>query len=118
MIGTASNSRPVSGEASWYGIMVGVDVSATDNISQPVEGSAELEIPDFSVPAIDVTITDIEYTSTGNTRPSIDWSGLPIDDSGVFGDAGIQGRFYGPNHDEVGGVFFRDMISGSFGASR
>ena len=118
MIGTANNSRPVSGGASWHGIMAGVDVSATDNIGQRVDGSAELEIPDFSVPAIDVTFTDIAYTSTGNTRPSIDWSGLPIDDSGVFGGAGIQERFYGPNHDEVGGVFFRDMISGSFGAFR
>ena len=51
-------------------------------------------------------------------RPSIEWNGLPIDDSGVFSGTGIQGRFYGPNHEEVGGVFLRDMISGSFGASR
>ena len=117
-IGTESGSRPVSGGASWNGIMVGVDVSATDTIGQRVEGSAELEIPDFTLPAIDVSITDIAYTSTGNTHPSIHWNGLPIDDAGVFSGAGIQGRFYGPNHEEVGGVFLRDMISGSFGATR
>ncbi len=117
-IGKASDSRPVSGGASWNGIMVGVDVSMSDTIGQRVEGSAELDIPDFSLPAIDVSFTDIAYTSTGNARPSIDWSGLPIDDSGVFGGSGIQGRFYGPNHEEVGSVFLREMISGSFGASR
>lgn len=39
-------------------------------------------------------------------------------DAGVFDGSGIQGCFYGPNHEEVDGVFLRDMISGSFGASR
>lgn len=117
-IGNASGSRPVSGGASWNGLMVGVDVSISDTIGQRVEGSAELEIPDFSLPAIDVSFTDIAYTSTGNTRPPIEWDGLPIDNSGVFSGSDIQGRFYGPNHEEVGGVFLRNLISGSFGASR
>lgn len=49
---------------------------------------------------------------------SIAWNGLPIDDAGVFGGAGIQGRFYGSDHEEVGGVFLKDSISGAFGASR
>ena len=30
----------------------------------------------------------------------------------------ISGQFYGPNHEEVGGVFERNMIVGAFGAKR
>lgn len=117
-IGQASNSRPIAGGATWIGIMAGVDVSMTSTMGGWVTGSAVVEIPDFSVPALDVTFSDIAYTATGESHPSIEWSGLAIDDAGVFGGAGIQGRFYGPNHEEVGGVFQKDLISGAFGASR
>ena len=30
----------------------------------------------------------------------------------------IQGEFYGPNHEEVGGVFERNDVVGAFGAQR
>ena len=30
----------------------------------------------------------------------------------------IKATFYGPNHEEVGGVFERDNIVGAFGAKR
>ena len=117
-IGQASNSRPVSGRVMWTGIMVGVDVSMTSTMGERVEGAAMVEIPDFGVPALDVTFSGIAYTESGESRPSIVWSGLPIDDTGVFGGAGIRGRFYGPYHEEVGGVFLRDLVSGSFGGER
>ena len=39
--------------------------------------------------------------------------------NGVFTDGrDIRGSFYGPSHEEVGGVFDRNLITGAFGAKR
>ena len=49
------------------------------------------------------------------------WDNLPVR-NGAFragtDSNSIQGRFYGSRHQEVGGVFERNRISGSFGATR
>ncbi len=42
-------------------------------------------------------------------------------DGGFQGGTGtrtIQGQFYGPSHQEVGGTFMHDSIPGAFGANR
>ena len=48
------------------------------------------------------------------------WENLPVR-NGRFGegfdDPTIEGRFYGPNHEEVGGIFERNQIIGAFGAT-
>ena len=49
------------------------------------------------------------------------WAGIPVargafEASGASGS--IEGRFYGGNHGEVGGVFERNGIVGAFGAER
>ena len=41
-----------------------------------------------------------------------------IDIRGKAIGTGIYGRFHGPGHEEVGGVFRRDGITGAFGAGR
>ena len=33
---------------------------------------------------------------------------------GTFRANGLDGRFYGPNHEEAGGVFERNQIAGGF----
>ncbi len=114
IIDKASNSRPVSGGAAWNGIMAGVGVS----MGERVEGAAMLDIREFSQPAVDVSFSEITYSVTGDTHPPIEWNGLPIDNARIFNSNGSRGRFYGPNHEEVGGVFLKDIISGAFGASR
>ena len=49
------------------------------------------------------------------------WGGLTVT-NGTFGTDSegdsIQGQFYGPNHEEVGGIFERDQFVGAFGAGR
>ena len=37
---------------------------------------------------------------------------------GAFQANGLDGRFYGPNHEEAGGVFERDRIIGAFSLTR
>ena len=100
--------------------MTGVHASTTPANGKRVESVALLEISDLDAPALDVTFFDIVYTASGESFPPILWSGLSINDAGVFGDAdnGIEGRFYGPGDDDVGGVFLADTISGDFGVSK
>ena len=58
---------------------------------------------------------------TGDQRSDMVWKDVPITDGGFGtgsdGDS-IQGNFYGPNHQEIGGIFERDQVIGAFGAKR
>ncbi|MCY4498212.1 MAG: transferrin-binding protein-like solute binding protein [Rhodospirillaceae bacterium] len=52
------------------------------------------------------------------------WSAIPVTVGGFErASAGaaknvIKDKFYGPNHEEVGGIFERDQVLGAFGAAR
>jgi len=49
------------------------------------------------------------------------WEDLSLTD-GAFQSGSstnrVQGRFYGPNHEEVGGAFERNQVLDAFGAAR
>ena len=115
-IGTPSGSNPVSGRASWHGIMAGFDLREGSAVSR-VEGDSSITVNDFNAPTIDMSFSNIRNQSTGNMLPDMIWNDLPLN-SGTFTDSGLTGQFYGANHEEVGGVFFRGNVSGAFGASR
>jgi hypothetical protein len=127
--------------------MLGVRVADPDvllqgdalvTVSNPAGDSALL---------VDVEFTNIREEDTGAGLDDIAWNGLGLKDGSfgvVPGDAGeadisrhpasrgISGRFYGSNHEEVGGVFSfmesvpagsgmggdRHGVSGAFGARR
>ena len=149
-IGNAAGSNPdvlVGGAATWSGIMVGIRIAEPDSF---VRGDAEITVslpggnPDLLV---DVEFTNMEDERTGVRFDNVSWEGLALKD-GSFGvvplsdgeaDAsrhparrGVSGRFYGQNHEEVGGLFsFRAPVaenegvggdihdvSGAFGARR
>ena len=71
--------------------------------------------------AIDVDFTDVLDLETLEQRRDMAWDNLPVR-NGAFragtDSNSIHGRFYGSRHQEVGGVFERNRISGSFGATR
>ena len=127
-IGNAADSNPdvlAGGAATWSGIMVGIRIAEPDGF---VRGDAEITVsrpggnPDLLV---DVEFTNMEDERTGVRFDDVSWEGLALKD-GSFGVApvgegeadasrhparrGVSGRFYGQNHEEVGGLF-------SFGAS-
>ena len=52
---------------------------------------------------------------TGERRAPMSCRNMPIR-GGTFSGSGIEGRFYGPNHEEVAGVFERNRLVGAFGA--
>ena len=122
-IGDATGTNPASavGSATWSGVMVGADVSATASRFNTIRGDADLTIADLAAPSLDVAFTGIRDTDAGGQRADMIWTGIPLTggsfDSGFDGNS-IQGKFYGPNHQEVGGIFERDKVIGAFGAKR
>ena len=79
----------------------------------PVEGDARLEV-DFTA----ITV-DVDFTNFDNSRADMSWDGLAME-NGAFGNgaAGIEGSFYGADHEGAAGTFARDGLTGVFGALR
>lgn len=114
MTGTTPTS--VGGRGSWSGVMIGFDTEASE-----IRGDADVTIADFLDPEVDVAFTNISDLDTGDRRSDMMWEDIPATDgsfgTGSDGDS-IQGHFYGPNHQEIGGIFERDHVIGAFGAKR
>ena len=119
-VGVESGSNPVSGSAVWTGAMIGRS-SDPDEVEKPgalVLGDSRLTF-DFARNDIDVALTSIR-SDNGESYPDITWDNIPTQ-NGVFeGSQGgyVTGAFYGPGHEEVGGIFERNQLIGAFGASR
>ena len=111
--GNDSGSRPVGGSATWTGAMTGADLE----FQNAVQGEAAITV-DFARNNAGVAFTNIKDLDTRSGLPSMEWSGLAIGADGRFGASDIKATFYGPNHEEVGGVFERNEIVGAFGAKR
>ena len=117
-IGNDTGRNPVlSGNATWSGGMVGGAVSSANT---RIQGDARLTL-DVAQMAMDVAFTNIRNVGTRQSLADMTWSDLSVT-NGSFGmdsqGNSIQGKFYGPNHEEVGGIFERNQIIGAFGASR
>ena len=138
-MGTTIGSNPdvsVDSSATWSGVMIGLRVSGPDVF---VHGDALVTVsnPDGDAAlVVDVEFTNITDEDTGAGLDDVSWSGLELKE-GSFGvvpvaedqryasrhpaSKGISGRFYGSNHEEVGGLFsFRKSVgvSGVFGGKR
>lgn len=120
VMGTPSGTSPVSGSAVWSGDVhayetetVATSEAASVTTHVPVEGDARLEV-DFTT----VTV-DVEFTKFDNHRAELSWPSLAMD-GGAFGNAtaGLEGSFYGTNHEGAAGTFQRDGLMGVFGALR
>ena len=122
-IGQLSETSPVEGNATWEGVMVGGRIGETADFGDPVRGDATLTY-DFANTDVDVAFTNIQSirdVAVPATYPNMYWQNLAVRDGrfgGGFDDPTIEGRFYGPNHEEVGGIFQRNRIVGAFGAQR
>ena len=154
-VGNVTGTDPVlsgGAAATWSGVMWGL-VMTDPGLSDPdafVHGDATVTVSgsgDKADLAVDVAFTDIRHEATGARLEDMRWDDLPLR-SGAFGidpvgdvhaetsrhpaSVGISGRFYGPNHEEAGGLFgstevmpgshaaggVRTEVSGAFGARR
>ena len=115
-VGGPSGTNPVTGNATWTGMMVGADVSLTTTAGNFVQGDATLSA-DLTRANLDVTFSNIRDLTTDASHADITWADISMIDGGF--DAGtIQGSFYGSDHGEVGGIFSRNNLHGAFGAKR
>ena len=118
---TGTNPAVEGGMATWTGVMVGGDVSATAARGHHIQGDAEITITDLADPKVSVAFTNIYNLNARIQLADITWSGIPVT-NGAFetgsDEDSIEGKFYGPNHEEVGGIFERNQILGAFGATR
>ena len=122
-IGIESGTNP-TGEAVWTGAMVGHDVSRTSTFGSRLQGEATITYnighPVLNT-VVDIHFDQIQDRETGQTYSDIYLLGIYVRDGSFDIDSDgqmIKGRFYGPNHEEVGGIFEQQEIIGAFGAKR
>lgn len=122
--GIGSNSRPIEsgGSGVWSGVMVGMDHEG-EGRGNVIQGDAKVMV-DFGSMDADVAFEAVHDLRTGTERNGNTWNNVPITDQGTFrgtsehGRGTMRGRFYGSDHEEAGGVFEYDDITGAFGARR
>ena len=114
-VGYGSAANPVSGGASWAGVMTGVKFGSS-GLGAEVAGNATMTV-DFDGAALDLDFTNIAELMSGASVGDISWQDVSMQ-AGSFEDVGLKGRFYGPSHEEAGGVFERDGVVGAFSLKR
>ena len=113
---------PLTGSATWLGLMVAVPIAGEDKGGSLV-GTAALN-HDLAAGGLDVAFSGIKNITRGaaHTTETVMFTGLAVDAGGAFGrgqaGARIQGNFFGPGHGEAAGVFEHAQMVGAFGAKR
>ncbi len=99
-----------TGSATWTG-----DLVSLDSNNRVVRGEASIRLANPQNPSVDVLLTP-------QGRPSMEWNGISVRNGRFKHEQAtanyIRGEFYGPNAEEVGGVFERNDLLGAFGAKR
>ena len=114
--------RPLTGSASWLGIMVGTPITGDDRGDRLV-GTAAFNY-DMAAGWLDAGFSGIRNIDRGTAHAveTVIFSDLTVEPDGTFarGQSGtrIQGGFYGPGHAEAAGIFEHSDIVGAFGAKR
>lgn len=141
--GNASDTSPVTaigGTASWAGIVSGVKIEPLSDAGALVYGDAAITVTNLNAGAsVTVGFSNISRQDTGAVITDMTWSGLPVQGRsfgtanvrfggeksytfkagfGTESEGGLFGHFYGPDHEEVGGLFNLDGIAGAFAAKR
>ena len=124
-VSTGENPAILEGSASWRGAVVARDSGVAGNTESVIEGDASIIASfagnaDMSAAVEFTNLADISDPS--RTHGDMQWMELAVT-QGSFsrhGDVGdvIDGRFYGPEQQEVGGIFERDGLAGAFGGRR
>ncbi len=119
--GDATGKSP-AGDGMWEGVMLG---NTRNRSIEPLRGNATVSFT-FETGELDVKFTDIMNLETNSLHADIiKWPAISVNEDGEFewrsvadGVGHIAGRFYGPDHAEVGGVFTWPTALGAFGAKK
>ena len=119
-LGDAPETNPSTGTFSWSGVMVGrnSDILSTE-VSNVVQGDADIsaDLSNSGDMSVDVEFSNIVDLNSGRSINDMTWADLSVN-GGSFDGGTIEGSFFGPQHEEVAGVFHRNNVMGAFGASR
>ncbi|MDE0173160.1 MAG: hypothetical protein OYH76_04965 [Defluviicoccus sp.] len=113
---------PLTGSATWLGIMVGTPI-AGDGRGDRLVGTAALNY-DMSAGGLDAGLSGIKNIDRGTAYgvEAVIFSDLEVGPDGTFarGQSGarIQGGFHGPGHAEAAGIFEHSNMIAAFGARR
>ena len=118
--GLSSGTNPVTGPLEWNGVMVGRNSNIESSfVANVIQGDALIsaDLSGTGGMSIDVMFSNIVDLNAGRSLASMTWTDLSVT-SGTFESDSIAGSFFGPQHEEVAGVFERNRVIGAFGASR
>ena len=143
--GDARHTGPAAspaGAGTWSGVMSGVETSPSGDTATFVQGDSAVTVSKLDAGAavsVHVALTNIVVAGTGARIGDMIWRDLPLrgrafgtddvlfdDGAGYFRDesfgaaaeGSVYGRLYGPEGEDVGGLFHRDGIAGAFAARR
>ena len=138
--GDATGSNPVTGSGTWSGVIIGaakiedvvigsytVAEVVEDGVGQEITGEyiddvyygffgdATLTVEFGDNPTVDANFANI-VDSEGNSYALSPWTSVPLSgghfqDGSIAGERYIDGRFFGPNAEEVGGLIIDDGVS-------
>lgn len=123
-VGRAAGANPaVAGRAEWRGFVAGREASAVSSLDSVVLGDAVIAVEAGPSGLLaDISFTGLANAHTGATWDDMAWTGLAVSSGGFArrdaADDRIEGRFFGPDGEEAGGVFERGGIAGAFGGRR
>lgn len=121
---TPKDKMPTSGTATYRGVSVHsfVDAANSRNSNASVQGRSEFKA-DFGAKRITGTITPDQQLRYGKINLAGSISGNNIVGDSVNGYQSMEGRFFGPNAEEISGRYDvvepgKRYINGTFGAKR
>ena len=119
-IGDSAGSNPAgTGEATWEGATV-ASIKATRTF---IQGDATITIPDLANADVDLEFDNWRNIASGRAASSVSaitYTDLTLTDGSFTGSGNeqVQGRFYGTDHNEVGGFFNTETVTGAFGGTK
>ena len=133
--GNSTGSNPAAGAASWSGVMIGTGGRpGLGEAWQSIQGDVTVTANFGNETTVDVVFSDVTGLYFDADYTIDPWTDIPLsggsfDDGDYFhlGSASryIQGTFFGPNAEEVGGIVVDENVSdptaqigGAFGAVR
>lgn len=126
MFATVNGNAPLTNpevEATWTGFVSARDDSAVTALDSYVTGDARISVRIGEQVMADVHLTDMVNVTTGQQHGDLVYEDMSVID-GQFGryhadDHRLSGAFYGPNHEEVGGIFEHPQgLLGAYGGDR
>ena len=120
--GNATNTNPEV-EATWTGFATARDHNIASDLESVVTGDASISVTIGTQVLANVHLTGLSNITTGQAYTDMIFENMPVED-GQFSryhadNNRLSGAFYGPEHEEAGGVFDHpEGLVGAYGGAR